>query len=93
MSVNPDKTYKLFLNSQHRPSFLMPWIIVTTIELVFFMAQLSVEVYGIAEADFWALLVLVFFQCAGFAYGCYIFICVWSYRLKNLVLIILFKNL
>ena len=77
--------YKLYSTTQHRPSFLIPWITVTIIQLVFFMAQLSTEVYGIAEADFWALFVLVFFQFGGFAYGCYIFICVWSYRLENLV--------
>ena len=58
----------------------MPWIIVSIIQLVFFMVLIVAEVVGIAEADFWTLLVVVFFQLGGFAYGCYIFICVWSFR-------------
>ena len=61
----------------------MPWIIVTNIQLLFFMAQIGAELVGIAEADIWFLVFFVFFQFGGFAYGCYIFICVWSFRLEN----------
>ena len=63
----------------------MPWIIVSIIQLVFFLALIVAEVVGIAEAHFWTPLIGVFFQLGGFAYGCYIFICVWSFRLENLV--------
>ena len=63
----------------------MPWIIVSIIQLVFFMALIVAEVVGLAEAHFWTPLIGVFFQLGGFAYGCYIFICVWSFRLENLV--------
>ena len=70
----------------------MPWIIVSIIQLVFFMALIVAEVVGLAEAHFWTPLIGVFFQLGGFAYGCYIFICVWSFRLENLISYFCFRK-
>ena len=76
---------------QHRPVLLLPWIITAIITLALFLAYIGAEIYAVTAVIGGVFIVApIVFQIGGFVFICYMFICVWSFRLENLVKLLLF---